>query len=284
VDQLRLTTSNGQRPLLPDSRWLRPIVTPSAARPRQVQLVMLPHAGGSAHTYRTWAPVLPDGVALAAVEYPGHGARLTEQPVDDPAVMVAELTGLLTRLQDRLDGSPLIVGGHSLGALLTHEVAAVLQARGRPVDGLLLSSALPAHRYTMVPDLSTLDDNALAAALAADGDIPPEILQDAEARALYLPMVRHGLAFSRRFCRAVAGDISDGPSDREPVHACAVVVGGADDARCPVVGLDTWAEVIDGPLEITVLPGRHFYYRQQPGAIGRVIADVVDRARGPVRS
>jgi surfactin synthase thioesterase subunit len=279
VDQLRLTTSDGEPPPAPDSRWLRPIATPPAGQSRQAQLILLPHAGGSAYAYRTWAPILPPGVALAAVEYPGHGARLTEQPVADPALMVAELTGLLTELQDRLDGSPLILGGHSLGALLAHEVAGALQARGRPVSGLLLSGAVPAHRRAMVPDLSLLDDDALAAALGADGDIPPEILQDAEARAFYLPMVRHGLAFAARLCRAVTGDAADGLPDREPVHARAVVVGGADDDRCPVAGLDAWADVIDGPLEITVLPGGHFYYRRQLGAVGRLIADLMDGTR-----
>lgn len=263
MDNIRVST--------PGSPWLRPIATPSPA----VQLILLPHAGGSAHAYGNWASVLPDGVVLSAVEYPGHGARLTERPIDDPATMVAELTGVLTGVQERLDGRSLIIGGHSLGALLAHEVAAVLQAAGRPADGLLLSGALPAHRRTMVPDLSTLTDDALAAALGADGDIPAEILKDAEARAFYLPLVRQGLVFARDFCRTVTA----GPPGREPVHAPAVVVGGADDLRCPAAGLGAWADVVDGPIETAVLPGGHFYYRQQLGAVGRLVAGLVDRAR-----
>nr|BFD80630.1 pyochelin biosynthesis editing thioesterase PchC [Streptomyces sp. Xyl84] len=261
MDHLRVSTP-----------WLRPLVTPSLPT---LQLILLPHAGGSAHVYGDWASFLPGDVALAAVEYPGHGARVTEPVIDDPAVMVAEVTDVLREVRERLDGRPLIIGGHSLGALLAHEAATVLQAAGRPVDGLLLSGALPAHRRTVIADLSTLTDDALAVALGADGDIPAEILEDAEARAFYLPMVRQGLVFARELCRAVVKD----PSGREPVHAPTVVIGGADDARCPAAGLDAWAEVVDGPLETAVLPGGHFFYRQELDTVGRLVGGLVDRAR-----
>ena len=267
MDNVRMRT-----PSLPASPWLRPIVGPAAAG----QLILLPHAGGSAHAYRDWAAILPDGFALAAVEYPGNGSRIGEQPIDDPAAMVAGLAGLLTEIQDRLDGRLLIVGGHSLGALLAHEVAAVLQAAGRPVDGLLLSGSVPAHQRRLVPDLSVLSDDALAATLGADGDIPTEILDDAEARAFYLPLVRQGLAFARRTAEVVAA----GSAGREPVHAPAVVLGGAADLRCPASALGSWADVVDGPLEVALLPGGHFFYRGQLGEIGRLLTGLAGRAGG----
>jgi surfactin synthase thioesterase subunit len=267
VDNVRVTT-----PSLPVSPWLRPIVRPVAAG----QLIMLPYGGGSAHAYRDWASILPEGFALAAVEYPGHGSRIAEQPIDDPTTMVAALAPLLTEIQDRLDGRLLIVGGHSLGALLAYAVAAVLQAAGRPVDGLLLSGSVPPHQRHLVPDLTVLSDDALAAALGADGDIPAEILDDAEARDFYLPLVRRGLAFARRTAEVLAA----GSAGREPVHAPAVVLGGAADLRCPAAALGSWADLVDGPLEVALLPGGHFFYRGQLGEIGRLLTSLAGRARG----
>ena len=266
MDHLRLST-----PPPIDSLWLRPIAMPAAT----AQMILLPYAGGGAHAFVDWAPALPAEVALAAVEYPGHGARIAEEPIEDPTVMIAEVAGLLTGVRERLEGRPLIIGGHSLGAVLAHAVAATMQADGQPVDGLLLSGALPAHRASAVPDLSGLSDDALAAALGAEGDIPAEILEDAEARAFYLPLVRRGLVFARRLCSVVTA----GALLRTPVHAATAVVSGDDDIRCPVDGVEAWAEVVDGPLKITVLPGGHFFYRGQLEAMGRVITGLVGHTR-----
>jgi surfactin synthase thioesterase subunit len=237
-----------------------------ASTPR-AHLVLLPHAGGSAHNYLTWGAALPAGVSAAAVEYPGRGARMGERPAEDLEQVVTELTSVLAGVQDSLGGCPLILGGHSLGALLAHRLAGALQSEGRPAPTLFLSGAVPAHRRAALPDLSLLDDDALAARLGADGDIPPEVLQDAEARALYLPIIRRDLALAARYGWP-------GPTPR-PVRTRAVAVGGGDDGRCPAGDLAAWADVIDGPLTVAVLPGGHFYYRRQMGAIGRLLEELV---------
>ena len=265
MGELRLT--------VPTSRWLCPFTTRGSMTPPRAQVVLLPHAGGSANTFRPWVPVLPPDLAVAAVEYPGHGSRLGEPLVADSAAVVAELTGALVALQERLDGAPLILGGHSLGALLAHELAGELQSRGRPVGGLFLSGALPPHRRGSPPDLSQLDDNALAATLGAGGDIPAEILQDAEARELYLPIVRHDLILAARYFVT-----AEGTPLPMPVSAPAAVVGGGDDSRCPAAELGAWADLIDGPVQVTVLAGGHFYYRQQLGVVGRLLDGLVNAA------
>ncbi|MGC5287856.1 thioesterase II family protein [Micromonospora sp. DT231] len=267
MDNVRVTAQS-----LSDSPWLRPIVRPVTTG----QLIMLPHAGGSAYAYRDWASILPAEFALSAVEYPGYGSRISEEPIDDPAVMITELAGLLAEVRAQLDGRLLILGGHSLGAMLAYEVALVLQAAGRPVDALLLSGSVPAHQGHLVPDLSVLSDAALAAALGADGDIPAAVLDDADARSFYLPLVRRGLAFARR-TSAVAAASSAG---RERVHAPVVVLGGTADLRCPASALGSWADVVDGPLEIALLPGGHFFHRGQLGEVGRLLTGLITRVGG----
>ena len=272
MDHLRLSTGGTRAVELPPSRWLRPCAATAPSGPLRAVLVLLPHAGGAAHAYSAWASVLPEGVTALAVEYPGHGARMTEPPSADLGTVVSELSDVLSALQDVLDGRPLILGGHSLGALLAHEIAGELQSRGRPAPDLLLSAAAPPHRRAGLPDMSRWDDDALAAALGVSGDIPREILADVEARALYLPMIRHDLTLARRY----------GPDARTAatvVRTRAVVVGGAEDTRCPAGQLAAWTDLIDGPAQVTVLPGGHFYYRDQLGAIGRLVDGLVNTPR-----
>ncbi len=64
------------------------------------------------------------------------------------------------------------------------------------------------------------------------------------------------------------------------MHARTTVVGGADDDRCPATALGSWAEVVDGPLRVTVLPGGHFYHRGELPAVGGLLAELVAGAAG----
>ncbi|MFG1759948.1 thioesterase II family protein [Micromonospora echinofusca] len=272
MDHLRLSGGDSAAIELPSSRWLRPCTATGPTGPLRAMLVLLPHAGGAAHTYSAWGPALPEGVTALAVEYPGHGTRMSEPPSADLGSVVTELSDLLVAVQDALDGRPLILGGHSLGALLAHEIAGEFQNRGRPVPELFLSAAAPPHRRAGLPDISRWDDDALAAALGDIGDLPREILADAEARALYLPMIRHDFVLARRY----------GPDARTAatvVRTRAVIVGGAEDGRCPTADLAAWTDLIDGPTQVTVLPGGHFYYRDQLGAVGRLIDGLVTAPR-----
>lgn len=270
MDQLRLSEARPGPTPLPVSTWLRRVsAVEQEAAPRAV-LVLLPHAGGAAYTYLSWAPVLPASVAVYAVEYPGHGARIGEPLVDDLRTVVSDLADQLAELPDVAAGCPLILGGHSLGALLAYELAAEAQKRGRAVAGLFLSGAVPAERRSPERDSTLLDDDALVAVLGAAGDIPVEILQDAEARELYLPVVRHDLELASRHC----GDLTAGTGG-PLVRTRAVVVGGAEDGRCPAADLAAWAELVDGPAEVIVLPGGHFYYRDQLAVVGRLVEGLV---------
>ncbi|MEV4121673.1 alpha/beta fold hydrolase [Micromonospora sp. NPDC049645] len=268
MDHLRLNGGDNPAIELPRSRWLRPDLPAVPSGPLRAVLVLLPHAGGTAHTYTAWARALPEGVTVLAVEYPGRGARMAEPPSADLDAVVADLTEVLVTVQDALDGRPLILGGHSLGALLAHEIAGEFQSRGRSVPRLFLSAAVAPHRRAGLPDMSGWDDESLAEALGASGDIPREILADADARDMYLPMIRNDLMLARRY----------GPDTRAAttvVRTRAVVVGGADDPRCPAGELAAWADLIDGPMQLTVLPGGHFYYRDQLVAVGRLIDGLV---------
>ncbi len=253
MDHLRVSAAACAQIEPPPSRWLRPCAPTGPSGPLRALLVLLPHAGGAAHTYSAWGPFLPEGVTALAVEYPGRGARMIEPHSADLSRVVAELSDVLSEVQDALHGRQLILGGHSLGALFAHEIAGELQRRGRSAPNLFLSAAAPPHRRAGVPDMSRWDDNALAAALGDSGDMPREILADAEARVLYLPMIRHDLALARRYG-------SDARTAATVVRTRAVIVGGAEDGRCPAGELAAWTDLIDGPAQVTVLPGGHFYH------------------------
>ena len=65
----------------PDTnRWLRR-GTPNLNA--SLRCFCLPYVGGSARIFQPWSQSLPENVEVCALELPGHGMRLTEQPFDN---------------------------------------------------------------------------------------------------------------------------------------------------------------------------------------------------------
>ena len=81
-----------------------------------LRLYCLPHAGGSASTFRPWIGRLP-GVSVLPVQYPGRETRLSEPPHHRVPELAAELAAAL--LADTQD-TPYAVYGHSFGGLLAY--------------------------------------------------------------------------------------------------------------------------------------------------------------------
>src|SRR5262245_29976727 len=98
-----------------------------------MRLYCFPFAGGTAAVFHGWRVNPPAGVAVHAVEYPGHGARWGE-PADET---VEDLAG---RLADELH-PPYALLGHSFGALVAFQVARRLRDLGAPAPARLVVSA-----------------------------------------------------------------------------------------------------------------------------------------------
>ncbi|RII89311.1 thioesterase II family protein, partial [Clavibacter michiganensis] len=86
-------------------------------------------AGGAATAYRGWAPFAPRGVEVLAVQYSGRGDRYGDPVSPDLDTLAAEVAEAVDALPERL---PVVLFGHSMGALVAYETARVLAARGRP--------------------------------------------------------------------------------------------------------------------------------------------------------
>ena len=106
------------------SRVLAPLPdNPAHGRP----LVLFPHAGGSPRFFRHWSGQIP-GMRLIGVTYPGRDHRIHEPHPDDLGALADEVTDSITAAEDHPEPA---LFGHSMGALVAHEVAHRLHARGR---------------------------------------------------------------------------------------------------------------------------------------------------------
>lgn len=247
-------------PLRPThSTWLRCYRPRPYARQR---LVCLPHAGGTASFYRTWADDLPEHIELHAVQYPGREDRYTEACVTDLNRLAAQVVGAITPLLDK----PVALFGHSMGALIGYETARMLHDRGRAPAHLFVSgAAAPVHHRTGT--LHRGSDRALVKELVRIGGTPPDAFDDQELLSLILPAVRADY-------RALETHLP-GPG---PTLACPITAfTGTEDPDVTVDEAGDWASCTTGGFALRPLPGDHFYLN---GLRATVITQIMRQLSG----
>lgn len=262
---LGTTTATRRDAAAPDPRWVR------RYRPRPdaaARIVCFPPAGGTASTFRGWAPRLPDDVELWAMTYPGRENRFAEPSIQDMAELADAAAGALAPAIDR----PCLLFGHSMGASVAFEVARRLEpACGELVARLVVSCRPgPALQLACPSRSHLLDDDGVVAELRELGGTADEILDDPEMRALVLPIARSDFTLIGHYRPRLE------PPLRAPISA---FVSEDDPSLVPddVLG---WSSATRGDFDVVRFPGGHFYLVEQEAD---VVARLTPHLRGSTR-
>jgi surfactin synthase thioesterase subunit len=224
-----------------------------------VRLFCFPHSGGSVGEYVRWADLLP-GVEVWGVQLPGRGARAEEAPFTRVDALVDTLVGAVDF------GTRFAFFGHSLGALVAFETARRLRERGRPPPEWLFLSAAPAPQLPPrgIP-ASHLDEDGLLTALEPTyGELAVELREDPELRELILPGLRADLLLVESYRHEA----------RAPLDSGMTVLGGTRDDLTRDA-LEAWRVHATGPFQLHLLPGGHFYLREQRDTLLRLVAETL---------
>lgn len=235
------------------------------------RLYCLPFAGGAASGYRGWVEHLPGSVELRAVQPPGRHNRLREPPIEHWVTMVHALAdGLAPELSE----GPYTLFGHSLGGLLSFELARELRRRGERAPALVGVSAWPApdldmgwRRIGHLPDAEFVD------AVRSYGGLPDQVLAEPDMLAFVLPSLRADFRVfeSYEFCE-------DAPLD------CPIVVfGSTEDPLAGPEELRAWASHTADLQAVHVYPGRHFYLLEHEHDVVTALADEIRSVCGGAR-
>jgi amino acid adenylation domain-containing protein len=135
-------------------------------------LVCFPYAGGNAVNYRPLADALAgSGVAVLAVDLPGHDLGAIPEPFASIAQVAERVTEEITAL-----GAPrIMLWGHSSGCAPALETARRLQERGVPVTRVFLGAQLlgtATDRRAAIDELTQRGDTQIAARLTEDSGYP----------------------------------------------------------------------------------------------------------------
>lgn len=237
------------------TRWLHyPFPRPDAG----LRLVCLPHAGGGAAVFWSWAAELPDWVELVAVRLPGRESRLSEPAHQDWATLLGELHAELVRCVE----PPYALFGHSFGAMLSYELAQLGGPDGAAPRRLVLAGCAPPGLPRATPELAGLPAAELVSGLRNYGALPDEVVNSQSLLGLLLPMVRADLALAESWSSRPA----------RPVEAPLTVLSGLADPIAPAAQCGQWQQLATAGFEHHPLPGNHFFLHGQRAAVLALLA------------
>lgn len=241
------------------STWLRRYHSSQA----DLRLVCLPHAGGSASFYHPVSRALSPVADVLAVQYPGRQDRHAEPGIGDLQRLADEVAEVLRPLTDL----PLVLFGHSMGALLGYEVALRLERSGTRPQILFASGRRAPSRYRQ-ENVHGYDDARLIAELRKLGGTDSRLLDEPDVTRMLLPAIRSDY-------RAVEIYRSR-PEDR--LSCPVVVLTGESDPQVTPEEAQAWQDHTSGPFELVTYPGGHFFLVDQASAVIEAISTRIIKA------
>ncbi|MDQ4021966.1 MAG: alpha/beta fold hydrolase, partial [Actinomycetota bacterium] len=224
-------------------------------------LVCFPYAGGNAVNFQPMAGALRDsGLAVYAVELPGHDVATESEPFTPMAQVVEQVVTEITRRG--LTG--VLLWGHSSGTAFAVATARKLQERGLDVQRVFLGAQLlgdATNRRATITELTRRSNAEIAAGLSADGGYTELGELDAQRAEHVGAAYRHDCVSAHRYF----ADALDTP----PVVKLSVpvtVVVAADDpstAKFPRRHRD-WQLLAEHVDLYELADGGHYFLRTRP--------------------
>ena len=227
----------------------------------RLRLFCFSYAGGSAAVYRGWN--LPEALEVCPVQLPGRETRLMEKPL----TRMDELSALLVEALAPYLDMPFAFFGHSLGAVVSYEVAQQLRAARDVQPGHLLVSARRAPQIPFRQEISYhLPDEAFKDRLRRLKGTPEEVLDNAELMELMLPALRADFELDEAYRQR---------ADYLPLDCPVTAFGGVEDEEAPREDLEAWREVTLSRFRLKMFPGGHFFMHSERESLLAAIAEAL---------
>jgi surfactin synthase thioesterase subunit len=236
------------------------------SRPAAGRLYCFPHAGASFAAFHPLARAIGEDVELAFASLPGRGPRLDEAPERDLRRLVSALADGIARAGTR----DFVLFGHSMGALLSFEVARELRRRGHaPPAALVVSGARPPQLCGGAGATHhDLPRDALVDYVRTLGGTPPQVIDSGEMMDLLLPALRADLEICETY-RHVA---------EPPLPSPVVALFGEEDPDVRPQHVAGWRLHTARGFAIRSFAGGHFFLDRHWPEVGWLLHGLLHRA------
>jgi len=229
------------------------------------RLFCFPYAGGGASIYHAWSRSLSAALDVCAVQLPGRENRIDEPLFTSLPLLIDTLAHELAPFFDK----PFAFFGHSMGALISFELARRLRSWRQPEPSQLFVSALRAPQFPLSRDmLHKLPAAEFLRSVLRMGGTPPAVLMHKELVNLMLPILRADFTMYETYTYT-----------REEPLACPITAfGGEQDTLVTVRELQSWREQTHGDFKLCMLPGNHFFLQGSQQQLLQIIASDLQKS------
>ncbi|GCE14881.1 thioesterase II family protein [Tengunoibacter tsumagoiensis] len=225
------------------SPWFQFARPDSQAR---LRLFCFSYAGGGASVFRKWADQLPPEIELYPIQLPGRESRFGEAPFTQIAPLIQALSQAIRPYLNR----PYVFFGHSMGALVSFELARDLRRQRLPLPLHLLVSARRApHVPDRYPPIHNLPDAEFIDEIQRLEGTPEEVLRNTDLIQLLFPVLRADFSVCETY--TYTRDI--------PLSCPITAFGGLQDHEISEEEVAAWRKQTTGFFRLHMLEGGHFY-------------------------
>ncbi len=224
-------------------QWFKFSARNSKARFR---LFCFSYAGASASIFNSWSEKFPAEIEICPIQLPGRENRLKEPPFTRLKPLIQALAPLLKPYLD----VPFAFFGHSMGALLSFELARELRRRNWscPVH-LFVSGSRAPQLPNPEPPIHRLPELKFKEKLKHLNGTPKEVLQNADLMQLFLPALRADFAILETYFYA----------NEQPLDCPISAFGGLQDSKIGREEIAAWRQQTHRDFTLQMFSGDHFF-------------------------
>jgi len=198
-------------------------------------------------------------VEVCPVQLPGRESRLRDPAFTHMEPLIEALMGVLPTYLDL----PFAFFGHSMGGLISFELARELRRRGGPQPFHLFVSGrrspeLPAREEP----IHDLPEPEFIEKLRELNGTPEEVLQHAELMRLLTPILRSDFSINENYTF----------KEEAPLDMGISAFGGLGDEEVTKDDVAAWAKHTRGRFRMRMLPGDHFFVHSAKDLVTEALA------------
>ncbi|MFD8733543.1 thioesterase II family protein [Streptomyces sp. NPDC059618] len=222
-------------------------------------LLCVPFAGAGPSFFHPWQDLAAGRWRVTSVELPGRERRILDEPYRN--VVEAAKTEIDTVVAGLGGSGPVVLFGHSLGAVLAYELVHLLGARGIPVQRLVVSGS-PGPWTQRERRAAGLQGDEFLARVEEFAGFRHEALDHPEMRELILPTLQADCEMHEAYV----------PSTDDPVSVPITSLRGEADGLVTAAEARQWRDATTAAFGCAEFPGDHMYLVDR----GREILDLIE--------
>jgi len=240
-----------------------------------LRVFCFPYLGGSADFIKGFPPLMPPQIELVGIQYPGHGRRMGETPIDNLPKFLEDLSQVLL---PAIKASPdYAFMGYSMGCFLSTELACYLRERhGTWPSKMVLCAQNPKYVVCTDPVLDRMTDAAIIDQLRSVGGLPDALLESPDLMRMMLPLYRADSRLTEQDPDDAARWLAKLERGEQTLIPCPLIAyGGKGEREINRESLAHWGRYsLTHPKKVTlrIFEGGHFFVEKSHDMVAKMLA------------